>query len=53
MESFDVKGDEGDDWFHESDLEENVPVPINDPQALFQSQNKLPELLTRKHFLEG
>ena len=47
MESFDVKGDEGDDWFHESDLEENIPEPIDDPQALFQYQNKLPESLTR------
>ena len=40
-------------WYNEDDTEEEIPDPNNDPNPLFQDQNKIPEALRKSHFLEG
>ena len=51
--SNDRKIDEPEDWFRDSDTEEDIPGPNQDLQSLYQASNKLPELLLKKHFVEG
>ena len=53
MEGSDHEMGNRDDWFHGSDIVNDIPDPNDDPQSLFQSWNKLPEKLTKKQFLEG
>lgn len=42
-----------EDWYHESDTDEDIPDPNNQKEALFQKANTLPVYLSKKHFQEG
>ena len=53
MEQIDRNIDDPEDWYRDTDTEQEIPDPNQDPQSLYQTSNKLPELLEKKHFVEG
>ena len=42
-----------EDWYNESDTDEDLPDPNNSAQRLFQDIDLLPVELTNQHFQEG
>ena len=45
---------EEEDWYHcDSDTDDDIPDPSDNPDSLFQDVFKLPEPLKKKHFEEG
>ena len=55
FESSHESEEETSDWYDpdESETDQNIPNPNDDPKALFQEEDKLPKLIRKEHFREG
>lgn len=42
-----------EDWYHDSDTSQDLPLPNDDENPLYQEVNKLPVPLEKDHFQEG
>ena len=52
-EMFEYFNDLGaEDWYHDSDTEDEIPDPNLSPNALYQDIDKPPERLERRYFQE-
>ena len=55
FESSDESGEGSSDWYDpdESETDEKMPNPNNNPEALFQEVDQLPTPIRKEHFREG